>query len=190
MLKALFSNRLFIGALVFFVLTVGGSLLYLKHVKRETQREIKRAQEIVKRQEELPIGTAKTRISDDTQQPLVVDTEPQGGHWHADETAQTADILRQAYQLTYPTPRPPEVQAVVDAMYKRLAQEDPELYADSKAIDDAYEELFAEQQKIHNDMLSDNADWAEIRAARRKLKEKHRQARALIDNFRAKYVSP
>ena len=39
MLKDLFNNRLFIGALVFFVFCVGGSLLYMQHVKRQTDRE-------------------------------------------------------------------------------------------------------------------------------------------------------
>ena len=39
MLKDLFSNRLFIGALAFFVLCVGGSLLYMQHVQRvETEK--------------------------------------------------------------------------------------------------------------------------------------------------------
>lgn len=40
MLKALFSNRLFIGALAFFVLCVGGSLLYQQQVYRQTAREL------------------------------------------------------------------------------------------------------------------------------------------------------
>ena len=35
MLKDLFRNRLFIGALAFFVLCVGGSLLYMQHVDRQ-----------------------------------------------------------------------------------------------------------------------------------------------------------
>ena len=40
MLKDLFSNRLFIGALAFFVLCVGGSLLYHQHVKRQTAKAL------------------------------------------------------------------------------------------------------------------------------------------------------
>lgn len=40
MLKDLFSNRLFIGALAFFVLCVGGSLLYHQHVKEQTEKAI------------------------------------------------------------------------------------------------------------------------------------------------------
>ena len=39
MLKDLFQNRLFIGALAFFVFCVGGSLLYMQHVERQTARE-------------------------------------------------------------------------------------------------------------------------------------------------------
>ena len=38
MLKDLFSNRLFLGALAFFVLCVGGSLLYQQYVKEQTAK--------------------------------------------------------------------------------------------------------------------------------------------------------
>ena len=40
MLKDLFSNRLFIGALAFFVFCVVGSLLYMKHVERQGAKEL------------------------------------------------------------------------------------------------------------------------------------------------------
>lgn len=40
MLKDLFSNRLFIGALAFFILCVGGSLLYMQHVKGQTAKAL------------------------------------------------------------------------------------------------------------------------------------------------------
>ena len=40
MLKDLFSNRLFIGALAFFVLCVGGSLLYMQHVEKQTAKAL------------------------------------------------------------------------------------------------------------------------------------------------------
>ena len=40
MLKDLFFNRRFIGALAFFVLCVGGSLLYHQHVKRQTVKAL------------------------------------------------------------------------------------------------------------------------------------------------------
>ena len=39
MIKDVFSNRLFIGALAFFILTVGSSLLYMRHVEQQTARE-------------------------------------------------------------------------------------------------------------------------------------------------------
>ena len=40
MFKDLFSNRLFIGALAFFILCVGGSLLYYQHVKGQTAKAL------------------------------------------------------------------------------------------------------------------------------------------------------
>ncbi len=43
MLKDLFSSRLFLAALAFFVLCVGGSLLYLQHVKHQGTEELAEA---------------------------------------------------------------------------------------------------------------------------------------------------
>ena len=40
MFKNLFSNRLFIGALVFFILCVVGSLLYMQHVEKQTAKAL------------------------------------------------------------------------------------------------------------------------------------------------------
>lgn len=40
MLRTLFSNRLFLGALAFFVLCVGGSLLYQQHVYKQTDEKL------------------------------------------------------------------------------------------------------------------------------------------------------
>lgn len=40
MFKEFFSNRLFIGALAFFILCVGGSLLYHQHVKKQTAKAL------------------------------------------------------------------------------------------------------------------------------------------------------
>lgn len=45
MLKDLFQNRLFIGALAFFVLCVGGSLLYQQHVYKETDKTLAETEE-------------------------------------------------------------------------------------------------------------------------------------------------
>ena len=47
MLKDLFSNRLIIGALVFAVLSIGGSLLYLQHVERQSTKTLAETEEFV-----------------------------------------------------------------------------------------------------------------------------------------------
>lgn len=49
MLRDLFSNRLFIGALAFFVFCVCGSLLYMQHVKRQSAKEMVRTEAAIKR---------------------------------------------------------------------------------------------------------------------------------------------
>ena len=74
MLKDLFSNRLFLGALAFFVLCIGCSLLYMQHVERQTARKLTETQEHIKVLTEKPKPTAEVP-EDDT---------PQGGHFHAD----------------------------------------------------------------------------------------------------------
>ncbi len=75
MLKSLFSNRLFIGALVFFVLMVVSGTLYLQHVERETDRELAEMQERLKQREARQNHTAQVPVGDTSQ----------GGHWHGDE---------------------------------------------------------------------------------------------------------
>ena len=77
MLKDLFSNRLFIGALAFFVLIVVGGTLYLQHVEKQSEREFAETQERLKafteKQNRKPIAEVP---EGDTSQ---------GGHWHGDE---------------------------------------------------------------------------------------------------------
>ena len=73
MLKDVFSNRLFIGALAFFIFCVGGSLLYQQHVERQVEKQL--AESILK-----PKIPPKPKV-----RTPVLDTS-QGGHFHADGT--------------------------------------------------------------------------------------------------------
>ena len=77
MLKDLFSNRLFIGALAFFIFCVAGSLLYMHHENQkgaeydaETQDRVK---QVTEKQQQ---PTAKAPVEDTSQ----------GGHFHTDGT--------------------------------------------------------------------------------------------------------
>lgn len=79
MLKDLFSNRLFIGALAFFILCVGGSLLYMQHVKEQSAREMAAHEERLKEltaRENQPATPAVSSVG--------AQTEP--GHVHSDGT--------------------------------------------------------------------------------------------------------
>ena len=78
MLRDLFSNRLFIGGLAFFIFCVGGSLLYMQHVERETAREMAAHEERIKQLTEKPKPT--------TVEAPVGEPPQQGGHVHADGT--------------------------------------------------------------------------------------------------------
>lgn len=74
MLKALFQNRLLIGALAFFVLCVGGSQLYMWHVEREGAEYAAKTQNSVAQWNEKQQTTAE----------VVEDETAQGGHVHVD----------------------------------------------------------------------------------------------------------
>ena len=78
MLKELFSNRLFIGALAFFILCVVGGTLYISHVEKQGAEELAtdedRVKQVPEKQQQQP--TAKAPVGDTSQ----------GGHFHEDGT--------------------------------------------------------------------------------------------------------
>ncbi|MYA71882.1 hypothetical protein F4009_22205 [Candidatus Poribacteria bacterium] len=82
MFANILKNRLFIGALAFFVLCVAGSLLYMRHVEQQTARELAEAEERVQqwneKQNQQP--PAETAVGEKPDQPQ------QDGHSHADGT--------------------------------------------------------------------------------------------------------
>ena len=77
MLKDLFQNRLFIGALAFFSLCVVGGTLYISHVEKQDVEELATDEDRVKQgtEKQQPQPTAKAPVGDTSQ----------GGHWHGDE---------------------------------------------------------------------------------------------------------
>ena len=77
MLKELFSNRLFIGALAFFILSVVGGTLYISHVEKQGAEELATDEDRVKQPtEKQQQSTAKAPVGDTSQ----------GGHFHEDRT--------------------------------------------------------------------------------------------------------
>ena len=78
MFKELFSNRLFIGALAFFILCVVGGSLYISHVEKQDAEELARDEDLVKqftaKQQQQP--TAKAPVGETLQ----------GGHFNEDRT--------------------------------------------------------------------------------------------------------
>ncbi len=79
MLKDLLTNRLFVGALAFFVLMVVSGMLYIKQVERQEAEKLAETQESVKQWNERQTTQPKK-----TQAPVAEQT-PQG-HFHADGT--------------------------------------------------------------------------------------------------------
>ncbi len=79
MLKELFSNRLFIGALAFFILCVVGGTLYMSHVEKQGAEELATDEDRVKQ------VTEKQQQQQPTAKAPVGDTS-RGGHFHEDGT--------------------------------------------------------------------------------------------------------
>ena len=67
MLKDLFSNRLFMGALAFFTLCVGGSLFYSHHEKQKGEAELAETQDRVKQWNEGQNPTTEVKAGDTSQ---------------------------------------------------------------------------------------------------------------------------
>ena len=76
MLKDLFSNRLFIGALAFFILCVVGGTLYISHVEKQGVEELATDEDPVKQVTEKQQPTAEAPVGDTSK----------GGHFHEDGT--------------------------------------------------------------------------------------------------------
>ena len=76
MLKDLSTNRLFVGALAFFVLMVVSGTLYLRHIERQGQITLERTQERIKQWQASQKQTEKVTEGNTSQ----------GGHFHADGT--------------------------------------------------------------------------------------------------------
>ena len=77
MLADIFKNRLFIGALVFFILCVIGGTLYIGYVEQRGAKKLAEAEERIKQlTEKQQQPTAKAPVGDTSQ----------GGHLHSDGT--------------------------------------------------------------------------------------------------------
>ena len=84
MLKDLFSNRLFIGALAFFVLCIVGSLLYMRHVERTGAEEPAKDTKWIKQLTEKQKPTTE-----------IPDAEIRQEHLHKDETFHAEQSIEQ-----------------------------------------------------------------------------------------------
>ncbi len=77
MFKKVFANRLFIGVLVIFIFCVGGSLLYMQHVKESEAVKLAETEEHVKQ------WNARRDQEPPAEGP-VVEQSAQAGHSHED----------------------------------------------------------------------------------------------------------
>ena len=80
MLKDLFNNRLFIGALAFFVLMVVGGTFYMWHVERQE------VEKLAETQAHIEALTEKQQPKPTAEVAKVSETPQQDGHFHADGT--------------------------------------------------------------------------------------------------------
>ena len=98
MLKELFSNRLFIGALAFFILCVVGGTLYISHVEKQGAEKLATDEDPVKQpteKQQQPTETAEAQKSETSQ----------GGHFHNDGTFHVGPHETPPIPATHPTDR-------------------------------------------------------------------------------------
>lgn len=140
MLKYLLSSPLFLAGIAFFILISGGSLIYLRHVKQQTEIEINRSAERIKH--EKPEAT-ETGISART--PLAVDPSQEGlfheeSHWKS-ETDITDKPSETQENSTEDDSQDAQFQKRVEQYEKdyRLWHENySQAYADWKQANDAF----------------------------------------------------
>lgn len=169
--KDLFTNRLFVGALVFFILTVGGTLLYLQHIKQQTADESIHP--------EVSIKTLTSKQPTTAEGP--VNETSHGGHvhkdvtWHAAEapgdTSQGGDMLTGDAAWTPTKTGKPQIE-----------EQNAELLASQKASmakRAAYEEAHANYKQALLQYFETHKKWQEKH--RKAFTERMKESRAFVD---------
>ena len=111
MLKELFRNRLFIGALAFFLLMVVGGTLYIWHIERQGSEYAAETQDRVKPLTKNPQPTAEAPVGDTSQ----------GGHWKSGDKGHAEQ--RDTPQVTS-SPVSPDDKFAVPANWDQLSPEE------------------------------------------------------------------
>ena len=150
MLKSLFSNRLFIGVLAFFVFCVCGSLLYSWHIVRTTENEISRHERLLqgsqKQNETRPAETVNDPTKNETPVKQVPDT--------AGATPTVGD--------------PPPTRADM--------QQDPSV-SETADVSDIEAEIIAEEEKAEEAL---SAEERQGRVFRKRFKEIYKEIEAIV----------
>ena len=148
MLRDILSNRLFMGALAFFVLIVVGGTLYLKHVERETVEELARTNQRIKTLTEKQPPTPEAPVGDTLH----------GGHFHEDGTwhAEPHETpVRPAAEVSLPQTQTATRQPLVIVQGNPIT--DPIAEAQ---LSDAEKQHTLYQQRVKQH-LKDHAQWME-----------------------------
>ncbi len=142
MLKELFRNYLLIGALAFFIFCVGGSLLYMQHVKQVSEKELAVSPEQIKqwdeRQEQQPPGEARSYKG-----------MPQQSSATSEGTAQPIGVSKEGPIGTYETPEEQvesiftEITAEEEKAEEALSAEEVQKREFQKRFKEIYKEIEA-----------------------------------------------
>lgn len=142
MLADIFKNRLFIGALVFFIFCVVGGTLYIGYVEQQGAKELAEAEERIKQltEKQNEQATAKAPVGGPSQ----------GGHRHGDEWhADPHEPVEQQPTAEVGEPEPPPAYIYDPDAKERPDGWDPKLVYDTghgKVIDLNYRPLDEEEQ--------------------------------------------
>lgn len=154
MLKDLFTNRLFVGALAFFVLIVVSGTLYLRDIEQQGQIELERTEERLKQSEARQKQTEKVPEGDTSQ----------GGHWHGDEW--------------HAKPHAPvEQPSTADGNPPQLHVETPSAIAQENPTSDTLQDPSAESSRTRTpqEVAEIQREWREWHDKWKKLSDEHIQ---------------
>ena len=150
MFKELFSNRLFIGALAFFVLCVAGSLLYMNHENQKSAEYAaeteERARQWNEKQKEQP--TTETPVVEKSAE--VRNSHADGNPWHEGAQAPVADTQAPQTETSQPQEAlsPEEQEARRQAVIAAMLEDMPENLALRERNRDTLKRTYERQLKV------------------------------------------
>lgn len=174
MFRSLLASKPFIGAVIFFLLIVGGSLLYMQHVKEQSAHELAEVLDRVRQWNE-------GQNQQPTAEAPVVEQPEDDGHFHEDETP----VVQPIETPVAAPPEPDPLATVSEEERQRIIAQTLEYLPKTLELEKANRDL---EKQIYEDALRQLKHFEEINAQRERnfvdtsrIKERIAEAKADLD---------